>query len=460
MQIKHFQAATMAEALERVKRELGPEAVILSACSRKNGKGLFGPFKKAGVEVTAAGNGPLAPSETDRSRTDAEKVTINRGSYPAAARRLARPKMTARISYSTPHAPVRPPVERMSPNRRDIPKETDGPAGFNHHRLYRCLLNQGVEKAYAREMVAEVRPPGGIADQEPGNASLQLAGILEKIGVAAQPPVLESGQQRCIAVVGATGVGKTTAISKLAAEYAVDGNLRVAMISLDNIRVAASNQLQALADIIGVPLEVAADRAGLDSALDKFRQHDLILIDTPGLCFRNASHVDVLSEWFDAMGPLEVHLLLSATSRWRDNLDLYERLDGIRVNRLMFSKVDETFYYGDILNLLLRLQIPVSFFFDGAAGPDGVKKAKLNVLADFLGETMSAQNRLYAPEGDQSSRRLTRPVPMRWLPLADEIDASPDSEAAATGDRVETERGGSRSGFFRFNGKNKRVTTA
>ena len=360
MQIKHFQAATMAEALERVKRELGPEAVILSACSRKNGKGLFGPFKKAGVEVTAAGNGPLAPSEPNRSRTDAEKVTTNRGSYPAAARRLARPKMTARIFLQ--HTPC----ACAARGRTNVPEQEghsqgDGPAGFNHHRLYRCLLNQGVEKAYAREMVAEARPPGGIADQEPGNASLQLAGILEKIGVAAQPPVFKSGQQRCIAVVGATGVGKTTAISKLAAEYAVDGNLRVAMISLDNIRVAASNQLQVLADIIGVPLEVAADRAGLDSALDKFRQHDLILIDTPGLCFRNASHVDVLSEWFDAMRPLEVHLLLSATSRWRDNLDLYERLGGIRVNRLMFSKVDETFYYGDILNLLLRLQIPVSF---------------------------------------------------------------------------------------------------
>ena len=98
MQIKHFQAATMAEALERVKRELGPEAVILSACSRKNGKGLFGPFKKAGVEVTAAGNGPLPPSEPDPSRADAEKVTINRRPYPAATRRLARPKMTARMS--------------------------------------------------------------------------------------------------------------------------------------------------------------------------------------------------------------------------------------------------------------------------------------------------------------------------------------------------------------------------
>ena len=84
----------------------------------------------------------------------------------------------------------------------------------------------------------------------------------------------------------------------------------------------------------------------------------------------------------------------------------------------------------------------------------------MNVLADFLGENMSAQNRLYEPEETPSSRRLTRPVPMRWLPLADELDASQDSEAAAAGDRVETERGGSRSGFFRFNGKNKKVTTA
>jgi hypothetical protein len=373
---------------------------------------------------------------------------------------MARPKMIARMSYSTPHAPVRPPVERVSPNRKHATKETARPVDYDHHGLYRCLVAQGVEEAYAREIIAGACPSAGIADQKPVNASLQLVGILEKMGVAAQPPTIEGGQQRCIAVVGPTGVGKTTAVSKLAAEYALDGHLRVGMISLDNIRVGASDQLQVLADIIGVHLEVVTDRAGLESALDKFRQHNLILIDTPGLCFRNAAHVQALAEWFGAIGPLEVHLLLSAASRWRDNLDLYERLAGIRVKRLMFSKVDETFYYGDILNLLLRLQLPVSFFFDGAAGPDGLKQAHLNVLADFLAENISAKNRLYEPEADLSCRRPARPVPMRWLPLPDDTGATTDTEAAATGDRVETDRGGSRSGFFRFNGKNKRYTTA
>ena len=460
MQIKRFQAATMADALERVKRELGLDAVILSACSRKNAKGLFAPFKKTGVEVTAAGHGPLPPTEPHRSQADSDKVTINRRPYPAVTRRGARPRLTEGISYSTPHKPVRAPIERITSNRLTARQETDAPNGAKYHALYRRIVDHGVEEGYALEVIAAARLTEDHVGQEPTSPSDPLVDILEKMGVSAQPPVIEGGEPRCIAVVGATGVGKTTAISKLAAAYALDENLRVALISLDNIRVAASDQLQVFSDIIGVPMETVADTAALESALDKFRQHhDLILIDTPGLCFRNADQLHVLADWFETIGQLEVHLLYSATSRLRDNLHLYERLAGIRVDRLMFSKVDETFYYGDILNVLLRLQLPVSFFFDGEAGPDGVKTADLNVLTDFLTAEVNLNSSRYEPGTNRNSRSV-QPVPMRWMPLPDEIEASSGSEETAVGDQIPTDRDRSPSRFFRFNGKNKRYTTA
>ena len=207
MQIKHFQAATMAEALERVKRELGPEAVILSACSCKNGKGLLDSFKKAGVEVTAAGNGPLAPSGANRSRTDAQKVTINRGSYPAAARRLARPKMIATCPTAHPMRPCDPRSNECprtgstSPRRRTGRRIQSSPAlsvsaetrGRKSLRPGDCRRGLPVRRHRRPETRKCVAPAGR---------------HLEKMGVAAQPPVFKSGQQRCIAVVGATGVGK------------------------------------------------------------------------------------------------------------------------------------------------------------------------------------------------------------------------------------------------------------
>ena len=460
MQIKRFQAATMAEALSLVKKELGPEAVILSACSRKHVKGLLGSFKKGGVEVTAAGNGPFPPLEPNRSQADSEKIMINRRPHPVASNRPARPRMTERISYSPPRPSVRTPANRMLPKQPEAHRIMDESAHGNHDWLQRRLSEQGVEEAYVREMIADLRLTEYGVDPSSGSVSDQLAGIFEKIGVAAKPPVCEGDKQRCIAVVGATGVGKTTAISKLAAAYTLDANLRVALVSLDNIRVAASDQLQVFADIIDVPLEVVADKAGLENALVKFRHYDLILIDTPGLSIGNLEAAAVLAESLNAVGSLEVHLLFSATGRLRDNLNFFEHLEEISVSRLMFSKIDETAYYGDILNAMLRTQLPVSFFFDGAAGPDGVKKADLKLLADLLIEKVIDQNSLYAPGTNLDNRRRTRTVPMRWMPLPDETNLPSDPEGTAMGDRVETDQDRSRSGFFRFNGRRKRYTTA
>ncbi len=460
MQIKRFQAATMAEALELVKRDLGSEAVILSACSRKDAKGLFGPFKRAAVEVTAAGNGPLPPSKPAASFGDAYHVTLESRPEPVAANRPSPPGMTRRVSYSTPQKPLRSPMGRRSSRRTAVRNYANGSTDGAHHWLFRRLLDQGVEEDYVREMVAEGTASVGLPDREPEDAVGPLAGILEQVGVTAGPPEIEDGRQKRIAVIGATGVGKTTAVAKLAAVCKLDDNLRVAMITLDTVRVAASDQLRAFADIIGVPLESAADQAGLESALDACRQYDLVLIDTPALNVRQPESVQRLAELLGAAGPLEVALLVSATSRLRDNLDLYERATAFGIDHLMFSKVDETVDYGDILNLLLRLQRPVSFFFDGAAGPDGARKADLNVLAGLLAEKRDEGRGLSAPVAVRRGEPVTRPVPMRWQPLPQGAGYDSDSEQALMDDGEEAPRGRSRSGFFRFNGKNKKVTTA
>ena len=460
MQIKRFQAATMAEALGLVKKELGPEAVILSACSRKNVKGLFGPFKKAGVEVTAAGNGPFPPVVPHQSHMYPEKTNRNRRPYPVGSHRTARPKMTEKISYSPPRPSVRSRRDSRSPNQMDEQHVMDRIEGENDHWLQRRLLNQGVDDSHVQEIITEVGQTEQKWVPETEDTINQIAGILQKIGVTHQSQEIENTHQRHIAVVGATGVGKTTAISKLAAAYTLDAKQRVALISLDNIRVAASDQLQVFADIIDIPLEVATDRAGLETALDKFRMYDLILIDTPGLNFRAKEEVAVLSDWLGVIESLELHLLFSATARLCDNINLFRNLKDLNISHLMFSKIDETVYHGDILNAILRVQRPVSFFFNEAAGPEGVIYADLNLMADLITRRVEDRNMLLTPGTDEENSGRTRPVPMRWMPLAEENNFSTEQEESAMGDMPETGQGRSRSGFFRFNGKRKRCTTA
>ena len=378
MQIKRFEARTMTEALKLVKDELGPEAVILSACSRRSANGVFGCFKKTGVEVTAAGGGPLPPLQPVTDAKDCCGGELEDLRYSAAARRLPKPNRFPGSASSQ---------ARMPAKRSGV---EDGYRAIDHtaeHWLYRRLMSRGVEEKYARQMTTDfLRHASGLAD-DPAVHRSRMAGIIAQMGASVKPLAIESGQQRRVALVGPSGVGKTTAAAKLAALHALDPDLEVALLSLDNYRVAASDQLKVYADIIGVSAAVVADQVELDEALEKFCRYDLVLIDTPGINPRDAVLIRMLSGMLDTIEGLEVHLLLSAASRMRDCVDLFDKLTGLPIERLMFSKIDETYACGTLLNIALRLRLPVACLFDGATGPDGLKDADLETLAALVTDT-------------------------------------------------------------------------
>lgn len=377
MQIKRFEARTMTEALKRVKDELGPEAVILSACSRRSAAGVLGCFKKSGVEVTAAGGGPLPPLHPVTCVQDGLVGESNGRLYPSATRRLPKPNRFPGTALPQAGIPAgRPETER---GNRAVDRTAE-------HWLYRRLLSRGVEERYARQMTSGfLRHENGPADNPAVHRS-RVAGIIAQMGASVKPLAIEGGRQRRIALIGPSGVGKTTAAAKLAAVHALDPDLNVALLSLDNYRVAASDQLRVFADIIGVPAVVIADPAGLDEALERFCRHDLVLIDTPGINPRDAAPIRMLAGMFDKIEALEVHLLLNAAARLCDCVDLYDQLSGLRVERLMFSKIDETRACGSLLNIVLRLRLPVACLFDGTTGPAGVKDADLETLVELVAD--------------------------------------------------------------------------
>jgi len=381
MQIKRFEARTMTEALKLVKDELGPEAVILSACNRRSASGMLGCFKKPGVEVTAAGGGPLPPLHPLTYAKDCRGGELEDLGYPAAARRLPRPNRFPGSALSQSRMPVK--RSEAEGGNRAVDRTAE-------HWLYRRLVSRGVEEKYARQMTTDfLRHANGLAD-DPAVHRSRIAGIITQMGARVKPLAIESGQQRRVALVGPSGVGKTTAAAKLAALHALDPDLEVALLSLDNYRVAASDQLRVYADIIGVPAAVVADQAQLDEALEKFCRHDLVLIDTPGINPRDAAPIRKLTGMLEKIEGLEVHLLLSAAARMCDCVDLFDQLTGLPVERLMFSKIDETNFCGSLLNIALRLRLPVACLFDGATGPDGLKDADLETLAALVTDTNCA----------------------------------------------------------------------
>lgn len=375
MQIKRFEARTMTEALRLVKSELGPEAVILSACSRRGG--VFGCFKKAGVEVTAAGAGALPPLQPGGYSEDSRADDREDRCIPAPGRRSPRPNRFPGLAYRQAGNPDAPP---------DAARTGQALERIGGHWLYRRLLSRGVEEKYARRLTSDfLKHDNGLGD-DPAIHRSRLAGIIAQMGAGVKPLAIDRGQRRRIALVGPSGVGKTTAAAKLAAVHAIAPGMQVALLSLDNYRVAAADQLRVYADIIGVPAAVIVDRAGLDEALEKYRRYDLVLIDTPGVNPRDTALIRTLGGLLEGIEALEVHLLLSAAARLRDGIDLCAQLTGFRIERLMFSKIDETSACGSLLNFLLRLRLPAACLFDGAPGADGVKDADLETLAALMAD--------------------------------------------------------------------------
>jgi flagellar biosynthesis GTPase FlhF len=204
------------------------------------------------------------------------------------------------------------------------------------------------------------------------------------MGITAGPLRIEPGKQKVVAFIGPTGVGKTTTIAKLAAIHAIKMKKQVALITLDNYRIGSIDQLKIYAKIIGIPIEVASTGKEFKECLNRLKDKDLILIDTAGMSQRNEYQFNELRIFFNKVRSVETHLLLSATTKEADLIDILARFKVFRINKLLFTKLDESTSYGNMLNQLIRSKIPVSYFTNGQQVPEDIEIATLEKLVDLI----------------------------------------------------------------------------
>ena len=183
---------------------------------------------------------------------------------------------------------------------------------------------------------------------------------------------------------GPTGVGKTTTIAKIAATQSLWQNRKVLLITADTYRIAAVEQLRTYAKIMGAPIEIAAEPKDIQIALKKHKDADLVLLDTAGRSHYDSSRMDELRNFYDAFSPDSVHLVLAANTKYRDMLDVIERMGIIPLSALIFTKLDETSSYGTILNIISDFNLPVSFFTVGQNVPNDIEVARGDRFVDFL----------------------------------------------------------------------------
>jgi flagellar biosynthesis protein FlhF len=252
--------------------------------------------------------------------------------------------------------------------------------------LYTRLLEQDVDGAVADELVARVRDD--LKTDELGDEGIVRQALLRHM--AAMVPTVDrvtsAGQQSdgrplTLALVGPTGVGKTTTLAKLAAAYRLRQGRKVGLVTADTYRIAAVDQLRTYAGIIGVPLKIVLTPAEIVSACQSLADCDVILIDSAGRSPHDASRLDELRTFVEAVSPHETHLVLSATAGASVLCRSAERFAALSPSRVIFTKLDEAVTLGPLLGVARRIGLRLSYFTTGQEVPDHIELAHADRLA-------------------------------------------------------------------------------
>jgi len=369
----------MNEALKMVKNEFGPEAVILSARKIENDKGLFGLSKSKGIEITAAMDiqGP-EKKETDY-RSLISRYSGNQ-SVPSHMQSInKKPKFINALRKSA-----------VNYSRRLNTTEQGSPyANTTKRQLYSAyhqMLDQDVDDKIAVKIVQKINKytlsEGYFPDQA---LNSYVVRVLTEKGIRAGRVKLENGSRKIVALVGPTGVGKTSTIAKLSAAATTRAKKqRVALITLDQERIGAIEQIKVYAKILGTPLRAVSSGKELMKCVTQLSECDLIFIDTPGIQLKNQQHMAEIKEVFDRVSEIESHLVMSAATNEKTLRSTLENYEIFNISRLIFTKLDECSTFGSVLNQLHRTKIPASYFTNGPQIPEDIEAASLEKLIDLM----------------------------------------------------------------------------
>ena len=427
MIVKKFQAPTEMEAIIKAREELGSTAVVLNIKSIKQ-RGLARLFKKDAVEVTAAleekdivdginKNKPVFDNNAASGQEAKPERMINQSmvsggtsstinliaddntavsSASAIEQKLdslhnllqnqgnlnsdmsssgSQGKTVAASAYT----------KRMS----DIKEDISGAAGENKQvkerenanykflqLIYKKLIDNEVDSRFADEIIGEIEN----SLKKESNLDSILAAVYQKIILKlGKPKTIEIGDRaKVIFFIGPTGVGKTTTIAKIASSFKIEKEARVAFITADTYRIAAVEQLNTYASIIDCPVSVVYSVEDMNKSLSEYKDYDLILVDTAGRSHKATEQMDELKAFIEEVAQradefdFECYLTLSLTTKYKDLKSIADKYDDVDW-AVIFTKLDETCSVGNILNIRMLTDRPLSYTTSGQNVPDDIE---------------------------------------------------------------------------------------
>lgn len=409
--IRTFRAKSLHEAIARIRAEFGPTAEIVRTREVPVPGMLNRMFGRTEIEITA---GPpkavsVATRKSEQAIESLRKTEWNHGvGLDLSAGQVANSYAAFETSNDTPAVKASDVDEATAASLRRLrnlfqesknepqapvqhaPTFSAGPCRLVHwpetcFELYNELIEADLETEIARELITAVHEVAN--PRELTNVNLLRQRVLREMAsqIATSGPVrIPVGQRRVVALIGPTGVGKTTTIAKLAANSRLRDRRRVGLLTLDTYRIAAVDQLRTYAEIIELPLAVASTPNEIAAALDRMKDLELVLVDTAGRSPRNEHQLLDLQSMLDAIQPDETHLVMSCSSSAKQLLQTAELFATVGYSHLLLTKLDEALSLGSLVSLTRAQQVPLSYLTTGQNVPDDIEIAESNRLCEQI----------------------------------------------------------------------------
>ncbi|MNI19203.1 Flagellar biosynthesis protein FlhF [compost metagenome] len=426
MRVKRYVVDSMPDALQKIRSDLGKDAVILNTKEIRLG-GFLGFFGKKKIEVIAAidamgGGGSPAPTSQPRMQpTRPTQPPVQQQTSPLLVMdqerksdfpevpdvlqeevsRANKEKSALQVVSTSSYSPQSVASNRPKPNedvlleeiklmkemmrKLSVTSTMEPELPEPLQKLQARLLDQELDPSLVEQLIQRV-----LDEAETTGELITLESscrnIREQISLWFQYGRSKqiSPDTKVVHFVGPTGVGKTTTIAKLAAEQVLKYHRKVGFITSDTYRIAAIEQLKTYATILNIPIEVVFSPQDLSKAFQKLEGCDVIFMDTAGRNFRNEMFVSELNSLLKSHGNSETLLVLSLTTKYKDMRAITNNFNKFKLDKVLFTKMDETDSYGSIVNLIHEFSLQLSYVTDGQNVPDDIAVIDEQHIIDLL----------------------------------------------------------------------------
>lgn len=390
MKIKKYLAPTLKEATEKMKKELGTEAIILSTrvVEEKTLDNVVRLFEiTSGIEeekiefVAPTANKFAAETQAvlerqaqaavnEIPRTQKENSVLT--SFVDELNSISKERNKSPFNFSLPQKDLKSKLNTIvkQPIENDLKDVID------------TLINHEVQKPLIKMVVNQLKKSKNLLNTS--NLDSYVISCLSSMIPTTDFKLAKGKKSKIVSLVGPTGVGKTTSIAKLAAISKILHNLDVGIISIDTYRLGAIDQLRIFSEISNIDLLVAYEPEEMPGLISQLKNKDLILIDTVGRSQKNMEELKNIKKFLEKIPVDDTLLVLSATSSERTLMDAADKFSLFNYSSFLFTKIDEAITYGNLINITMNYNKPIMFLTNGQVIPDDIISADAEYIAKII----------------------------------------------------------------------------